>query len=95
MTERTVSGPSEPQLLPKLHAAREAVDKARWELLDAVILLNDLEEDILAASQARLRDVLDRIDLTGPNANAARREADEYRPTGFDPEDWRPEDDCV
>jgi len=95
MTEHAVSGSSEPQLLPKLHAARTAVDKVRWELLDAVILLNDLEEDILAASHARLRDVLDRIDLTGPSATASEREAEEYRPTNRDPEDWRPEDDCV
>lgn len=94
MTERTASGSSEPQLLPKLHAARTAVDKARWELLDAVILLHDLEEGILAAGQTRLRDVLDRLDLTGPNANAAQREAEEYRPTNRDPEDWRPEDSC-
>lgn len=96
MTDRTVSGSSEPQLLPKLHAARVAVDKARWDLLDATILLNDLEGDILAVSHARLRDVLDRLDLTGPNTNLSSREAQEYTPTNSDLEDWRPEeDDCT
>src|SRR5713226_5675923 len=80
VTESTVSGASEPQLLPKLHMAREAVEKARWELLDAVILLNEIEEDVLQAGRARLREVLDRIDLVGFNANRTEREAEEYSP---------------
>ena len=87
-----MSATQETPLLPKLHAAREAVDKARWELLDAVILLNELEEDILAAGRTRLSEVLDQIDLTGPNANRTERDAAEYQPQ--DVEDWHPEDDC-
>lgn len=77
-------------VIAKVHVAKQLVDKARWGLLDAYIELDQLVAILTQAGSTCLRDLLDRLDLTGPNANAGERTAQEYAPDIA----GHPEGDC-
>jgi hypothetical protein len=94
VTEQAVSGATDEEraavVIAKVHVAKQLVDKARWGLLDAYIELDQLVAILMQAGSTRLHDLLARLDLTGPSANAGERTAQEYAPGSVE----RPEADC-
>ena len=79
------------QVPEHLARVRLLVHDARMGLLDAEIELDEIERGLQAEHARRMQVELSKIDLTGPNADASARAAEEYRATGSsDPESYVP-----
>lgn len=77
--------------IPGLARVRLLVHDARMDLLDAEVELDEIERRFRAERTRQTMIELNKVDLTGPRADASARAAEEYRATGSsDPEDYVP-----
>ena len=74
-------------ILPKIREARRIADEARRSLLDAVVWLDEVENDLARVNQNAAYATLEDFDLFGPDANRLDSEAREYQPDD-DIRDW-------